>query len=102
MENFIQQILNLDKKTKEFTEKSEKELEASKAEIQDMLNNFELTSHEEGKKKAMEMYERVYEQAMKQVEDISQDNQKKLQDVESIYNNNKEMLVTEAIKLLGL
>lgn len=102
MENFIQDIINLDKKTKEFTEKSEKELEQSKAEIQDMLNNFELVSHEEGKKKAMEMYERVYDQAMEEVEDISKQNQKVLEGVEEVYHKNKEQLVDEAIKLLKL
>lgn len=92
----------MDKKTKEFTEKSEKELEQSKKEIQDILNEFELTSHEEAKKKAMEMYDRVYEEAMSEVESITKDNRKRLEDVKEIYQKNKDYLVKEAIKLLEL
>lgn len=102
MEELIQQILSLDKKTTEFTKKSEKELEESKAEIQDILNNFELNSHEEAKKRAIEMYEKVYGEAMKKVSSISEENQKRLKDVESIYHENKEELINKAIKLLEL
>lgn len=102
MEELIQQILSLDKKTKEFTNRAERELEESKAEIQNMLNNFELKSHEEAKKRAIEMYEKVYSEAMAKVESISEENQKRLKDVESIYQENKEELITKAIKLLEL
>lgn len=102
MEELIQQILSLDKKTKEFTNKSERELEESKAEIQSMLNNFELNSHEKAKKRAIAMYDKVYSEAMAKVDSISEENQKRLKDVESIYRANKEELITKAIKLLEL
>lgn len=102
MESLINEILRLDKKTKEFTIKSNKELEDAKSNLQKTLNEYEFENHEKAKEKANEVYDQVYNQAMDEVEDLKKKNEDRLRQVEEVYKNNKNDLVDQAIELLNL
>lgn len=102
MEDLIQKILNLDAKTKEMVRKSEDEIEEAREETLEFLNDFELKGHEESKRKAMETYEKVYQEAKDEAAAIRHENQEKLKSVKRFYNENKDSLVQEAFELLNL
>ncbi|WBW49770.1 hypothetical protein O6R05_07135 [Peptoniphilus equinus] len=102
MEDLIERVLSLDKKTTELVQKSEAELESAKGDIQEILNNFEFTSHEKAKQAAMEAYNTILENARDEVRRIVRDNEARLNHVESIYMSHKDELLDQAIDLLEL
>lgn len=102
MEEFIQKILLLDKKTKELSLASESELEKKKEETLSFINSFELKGHEESKQKAQESYARVYQEAMNEVDRIRKENQDLVESLDDFYHKNEERLVDQAFSLLGL
>lgn len=102
MEEFIQKILLLDKKTKELAQSSELELAKQKAETMDFLNSFEVKGHEEAKKKAQESFEKAYQEARVQAQEIHRENLAEVESLDQYYNRNKERLVDQAFILLGL
>ena len=102
LEQLIRSVIELDERTDAMVEKQEKTIDEEKADLQKRFTEMEVDERESSKASAKDSYDTIYNEAMGVVDEIKENNRKKLESVDSVYKAHKAELVEEAFQLLDI
>lgn len=98
----IDSILAIDKKTREFVENTDKEIEQIKKDLREKLTDLENESIEKSKLLGKEKSDEILSNFEKKAEDLKKENQKNLEEIEAFYEKTSDDLIKVVLdKLIG-
>ena len=98
MKDKIEGILDIDKKTQEIVERTEKEIEREKESLRIILTEMENKSNENAKKIAQEKFDEIVKAAEIESDIKRKENEEVLKEVDKLYEEKKEELIKVAFE----
>lgn len=98
MKDKIEGILDIDKKTQDIVESTEKEIEGEKESLRILLTEMENKSNENAKKVAQEKFDEIVKAAESEASIRKKENEEVLKEVDKLYDENKEALIEAAFE----
>lgn len=98
MKDKIEGILDIDKKTQDIVERTEKEIEGEKESLRILLTEMENKSNENAKKVAQEKFDEIVNSAEIEASIRKKENEEVLKEVDKLYDENKEALIEAAFE----
>ncbi|MDY3118095.1 MAG: hypothetical protein SOW18_00990 [Peptoniphilus sp.] len=102
MEHLIRSVIELDERTDAMVQTREKAIDDEKADLQKYFTEMEVNERDASKTSAKESYDTIYNEAMEVIEEIKENNRKKLETVDAVYKAHKSELVEKAFQLLDI
>lgn len=100
MKESIDNVISIDNKTKELVNKTEKEIQEIRDDLQKKLINMENKTLEEAKDLAKSKYEEITKSFEERASLILSENRKKLKQVEDDYNKEENNLIEKVIDII--
>ncbi len=100
MKESIDNVISIDNKTKELVNKTEKEIQEIRDDLQKKLINMENKTLEEAKDLAKSKYEEITKSFEERASLILSENRKKLKQVEDDYNKEENNLIEKVIEII--
>ena len=98
MKDKIEGILDIDKKTQDIVERTEKEIEGEKESLRILLTEMENKSNENAKRVAQEKFDEIVKAAESDASIRKKENEEVLKEVDKLYDENKEALIEAAFE----
>lgn len=96
MKDQIEGILDIDKKTQDIVEKTEREMESERENLRLTLTKMENEATENAKKTAQEKFDEIIKKAEAEADSRRAENEKSLKEIDALYEVDKEKLINTA------
>lgn len=96
MKDQIEGILDIDKKTQDIVEKTEREIESERENLRLTLTKMENEATENAKKTAQEKFDEIIQKAEAEADSRRTENEKSLKEIDALYEVDKEKLINTA------